>query len=1415
MGSAAGGAVSGAGQKVLYAWGRNDYGQLGDGGKTNRSEPVKVVLPGAMVLDQVVSVGATDVSVRLRDPSSGALSTYTWGQHDDGQPGNGSAKARERSMQQAVAAPEGVRFVQESTGGEHTIAIDQRGGLYAWGSNDEGQLGLGTSGAEAGVAAANSTGVSGTGVSAASASGADAGGVGANGTPAKNASTNGADENGDSASKDGAGSDKANGDSANSASVNHAGMNGVAANSAAASSGSANSGNASGDSAGSSADTVQLKPRAVTPVAVTSIKFGGLASSSPQYLGLSEDGQSGQWSLRTPKHAAGEVSVEVAWSIGGVEQPSPELTFTYRLDGLLRATRTVTFDAGPDATPQTSTQLVNDGNQASWPADPARPGYVLTGWKLGGAPYDFSQPVTGDITLTADWTPLGSFSILPASGPVAGGTNVAIKPPTLMGLHFLSVSAGYKHVLALANDHNIYSWGENDKGQLGVGDTVSRNAPTLVKAPAGVRFTQAVAGYYSSAALGTDGNVYIWGATRSNRAVNEPTPFSYTLPAGEHITQLSAGNGHFLALSSGGQVYAWGDNDRGQLGDGTFNDSSNFQLVHTPAGVGFKAIAAGELHSTALTTTGDLYTWGANQYGELGDGSTTDRSTPVMVSVSGGRVEFKAVSASYYHTLALSDKGVIYSWGGNQWGQLGRDLPAGVDISASPAPVNNPSGAKYAAISAGNYTHSIALAENGIAYTWGQITGNQYPTAVDLPDGVTYTSVNAGGVFSAAFGTDGNLYAWGKPIGDGTAANSSTTPVIVWPQDVWVTGAQFDGRPGTDVTIDVHNQLWRIKTPAHSAGPVSVTVSSQSGALFQGIPFTYIEVGAHSFTFDTQGGIPVPNVQNVADGAQATRPTSDPTKTGMTFEGWFLNGSPYDFTQPVTANLTVEAHWSSQSDFTITPNAGIISGGETVTIKPPTMGKLKGARIEAGFGHSLLTASTGDTYVWGHNDSGQLGDASQTDHSSPVKISGPGGLRFTSLSAGARHTLAIGSDGRVYAWGDDSYGQLGGTGSHTVPALVPGFPNGLTFTAVSTGLYSSFALASDGSLYSWGSNGDGQLGIGSTTNQSIPQVIALPAGVTKFVAISAGYSHTLALGDDGNIYAWGSNDNGRLGDGTTTQRLLPQKVQLPVGLAKFTAISAGGYHSMAIGSDGKAYAWGWAALGQLGNGTADYLLHATPGVVQLGLPNGVQVSQISAGDQHSFAIDSEGKLHAWGDNRKGQLGDSSLTQRNSPVQITVAGVTKFTQVSAGDAYALALDDEGRIFAWGSNEFGQLGLGSVSTNPEQSPKESSKLDVTLTFDGLPASDLTYDSVRNEWTAKTPAHAEGPVDVTLGWSLGGQRHEIKKELAFSYTDNLTLPLTGGPGIAALLAGGVALMLLAAGARARRKGKENEEVEQGLAA
>jgi alpha-tubulin suppressor-like RCC1 family protein len=296
------------------------------------------------------------------------------------------------------------------------------------------------------------------------------------------------------------------------------------------------------------------------------------------------------------------------------------------------------------------------------------------------------------------------------------------------------------------------------------------------------------------------------------------------------------------------------------------------------------------------------------------------------------------------------------------------------------------------------------------------------------------------------------------------------------------------------------------------------------------------------------------------------------------------------------------------------------------------------------------------------------------------------GANWTSIAEGNFHYLALRSDGTLWASGFNGYGQLG-NGSTTSTNLDAPVQVGTetNWSTIASGGHHSLGIKSDGTLWAWGRNAFGQTGNGTNTNSNVP--VQVGTG-TDWVTIAAGSSHSLGIKSDGTLWAWGYNGTGALGDGTNTNSNIPVQVGTGTDWVSIAG-GVGGTHSLAIKSDGTLWAWGSNSEGQLGNGTND----DSNIPVQIG--TGTDWIAIAGGGSHSLGIKSDGTLWAWGNNIDGQLGDGTNTGSNVPVQVGTG--TNWAATAAGYAYSLGIKSDGNLWAWGNNNFGQLGDGTTTAS----------------------------------------------------------------------------------------------------------------------
>ncbi|OGO84465.1 MAG: hypothetical protein A2Y22_05510 [Clostridiales bacterium GWD2_32_59] len=758
----------------------------------------------------------------------------------------------------------------------------------------------------------------------------------------------------------------------------------------------------------------------------------------------------------------------------------------------------------------------------------------------------------------------------------------------------VSISGGYSHTTAVKNDGTVWVWGYNSNGQLGDNTTQEQHAPIQVPGIADV--SQVSGGYLRTTALKMDGTVYTWGYNPhgelgDNTVIEKHTPVQVLGVGGtgniSEIIQVADGLNHEVALKKDGTVYAWGYNASGQLGN---NSTAEYHYPVQVKGVGvignlsgIVQVAAGDNHTVALREDGTVYAWGYNGNGQLGNNSGTASSTPVQVVGAGGTgilTEINQIAASGNYTLALKNDGTVYAWGYNDKGQLGDNT-----VTQKLYPVQVLGGlsgvTQIAAASSTVGSTAMALKSDGTVYAWGYNNVGQIGDGtvvekhipVQVLGGLSgVTKINIKKDSAVALVGDGTLYTWGDNT-YGALGNNTTTPST---------------------------------TPVH-----------------------VLDVGG------------IGNI-NLGAGAPSAPTGVAVTPVGGTLIGNKLNKTNTNMIGVATIRMgeATGGHADLYVGETLIATDNILAAGDgKVTFNlGQTAAAVQAAAVQA------AVVSGGNVKVRLTNAGGYYTDSILNNPTLVVDYAGSY-PPVTPMVGGTGNTVALKNDGSVWTWGNNNYGLIGNNTLITtaVPTQVLGVGGTGTLTGITqvsaTGSTRTTAVkGSDGTVYAWGYNAQGQLGNNTQTSSKTPVQVVSTTGsgtLTGIVQIAAGASYTLALGNNGTVYAWGANASGQLGNNTLTSSAYPVQVLGTGGtgaLSGITQIATAGITSMALANDGTVYTWGYNGYGQIGDSTTTVrkipvAVKGVGGVLTLG-----GVTQISAGSDYMVALKTDGTVYAWGNN---------------------------------------------------------------------------------------------------------------------------------------------------------------------------------------
>ncbi len=801
------------------------------------------------------------------------------------------------------------------------------------------------------------------------------------------------------------------------------------------------------------------------------------------------------------------------------------------------------------------------GNNSSGTYAVAEPVAVTSSGALSGktvvsvsAGDTFSLALCSDGTLAA-WG-LSSYGQLGNNSYSSSGVPVAVTTTdALAGKTVVSISAGQYHSMALCSDGSVSTWGRNISGQLGNNTKINSTVPVAVVNTgdlSGKTVVAVAAGELHSLALCSDGTVFSWGNNNSGQLgngskISSSVPVAVTTAgvlSGKTVVAINAGNARSLALSSDGEAYMWG------------------------GGVSEVPVAVSSISKLSSERFVKL------SVGSLGSFSFVLLAGPPIPQIDAPTIDTKSPTSSTFGANVTSDfgnaiieRGIVYA-------------PTAINGN----PTLGGTGVTKLSIggSLGNFNAEVSGLSPGNLYSISAYASNAAGTGYSKP----VSFIPSLGSVEKTFG-DASDVAVTVQINDpvlieGSAAftlNFSPLPgtelVVVKNTGLgFITGRYSNLAQGQEVILDF--------------GGINYTfVAHYYGGTGNDLVLVWKNSRPISWGWNSAGQLGNGSFVNSSVPLAVVNSGVLAGKTIVAF------ASGYRHTLALCSDGTVAAWGDNEYGQLGNSSTTDSSVPVAVTTSGALAGKTVVA-ISAGYYHSLALCSDGTVTTWGRNDYGQLGNNSIPASFVPVTLANLGvlaGKTVVAIAAGSLHNLALCSDRTVASWGRNDYGQLGNnsTTDSTVPVAVLA---GKTVAAIAAGSSHSFALHSDGTLAGWGRNDYGQIGNDSTSNSLVPAAVATGTntGTTALylktvVAIAVGYDHTIALCSDGTVATWGSNYYGQLGNNSSTASLTPVAITTSGVLSGKTvvAISAGFTHSLALCSDGSVASWGYGLNGQLGN----------------------------------------------------------------------------------------------------------------------------------------------------------------------------------------------------------------------------------------
>ena len=956
----------------------------------------------------------------------------------------------------------------------------------------------------------------------------------------------------------------------------------------------------------------------------------------------------------------------------------------------------------------------------------------------------------------------------------------------------IQVSLGYKFSLALKQDGTVWSWGQNNNGELGLGNTTEYSEPQQIT-DIKEKITDVKTGYYHSIALTEKGEVYTWGYNGNGQLGNgtrEDSLVPVKVTGLENIAKVNAYKYMTIALTQNGEVYAWGSgygakpvklNFTRKIIDVSGNlvlaeNRKAYNLDETKSyGKDLIKVVAGYNHYLGLTSDGEVYAWGSNSYGQLGNGNNTSSSTAVKVVTPDGKsnmTNIVDISAGDSYSIITDKDGKVYTFG-----YYGDYRTANTVHSNKPVEIQDLYKTELVAASEGGHTAIVDW--DGNVYTvglndYGQLglkdttTRSKFEKIGELeiscePARITLNvgeSKDISLALSSSFNLKNNKQASGevnKTIENETIASLAGNTVTGNAIGKTMLNATYEGIIGTlntqtqkfnkNVEVEVLPKNGKV-TPKVEAGDGFTVELKADGTVWSHGQNQYGQLGVGD-TNSYNEPQKVKIIKNTIKNEDGSKTDIEDTIKDISVGNYQVlalgqTGKVYAWGYGENGQLGIGSGYNHESPVVVTD----IYKKQLQDI----------VKVEAGENVSFAITSKGKVYAWGNGYSSraQLLDLPENavDITSKYVLTGDGKVynistkeqlsivgKIVDLDEGTNHTVMLTNDGRAYAIGDNTYGQLSNGNnvpSETSPVAVRKDSENI-FTGIKeikAGDKTTVIVTTDGKVYACGMNDNNELGI---ENKEILDVNTPQENknIENVISANIGVNHVVAIKENGEVYAFGYGKNGELGNRNDNNSITPVMVgndiirtntnNVVLKVNQQTTIEGYVDYFNIFNNDIKNINYtskdtSVATLEDIqendnndetqnqskqfkiklsGKKTGTTIVTANQentdniGVIQVEvvpeIENEITISpNVITNGSHTISLREDGKVFTWGDNTYGQLGNGTVTTSDEPVEVTFPEGTIITQIAAGENHNVALDSNGNVWTWGRNNNYQIG-----------------------------------------------------------------------------------------------------------------------------